>query len=414
MPDARNTTSSGDEEISSQSKGPTAADLGTLVRPLLEALAKLADLESTYLTVFDWDRREQEVRFVFNAGAANVQEGHRIPLPTGLALEAFPGVTTSPRTIEPSQPDSWVAQRLGLKTYVSVPVTVARHRLFGMLCGASRQPRELGETVVGMFESLASIIARHVERKNVEATEERMLIAESQLLSRARAFAEAEHRLKTPLTILQGMTLTLRDRWDDVSEARRTAFHDSMIRSIEVLSKEVERLLREARADVGLPESSPINVDLGPLARELAAAFDGLGPSHAVVADVPRDVKAFVDPTAIYQVFGHLLDNAVKYSPDGGQITIRVTEDAGAAIIDVIDEGVGVPLHVDVFEAFRRGDMRVGQTAGIGLGLHIVRDLVDAMGGTVTARRNPVSGSTFTVRIPDAGSRKLPPRRFER
>lgn len=400
MPDPR-TNVVQRSEISVRPRNPQAADdLGKLVRPLLEALATLADLESTYLTVFDWDRHEQEVCFVFNVGAVNVQEGHRIPLPTAMALESFPGVTRSPKAIERPEPDGWVARRLGLQAYVSVPVTVARHRLFGMLCGASRQPRELSETMVGMFESLAAIIAQHVERLNVEATEHRAIVAEARLLRRARSVAEAEHRLKTPLAVLQGMTLTLRDRWDVFPEAQRIEFHESMIRSIDVLSKEVERLLREARAEVRRPESFPAAVDLGPLVRELAAAFDGLDQSHEVVADVRREVRAFVDPTSIYQVVGHLLDNAVKYSPDGGRITVRVSEEAGFAAIDVIDEGIGLPLDVDVFEPFRRGDRRQDQTPGVGLGLHIVRNLVEAMGGTVTAHHNANAGSTFTVSVP--------------
>jgi signal transduction histidine kinase len=395
------TTASTKEDVPQPSDlgGP---DLGGLVRPLLEALATFADLESTYLTVFDWERHEQEVRFVFNAGEPQVVEGHRIPLPAELSPEAFPGVTRSPQTIGRSQPDSWVAQRLGLKTYVSVPVTVGKHQLFGMLCGASRQPRALSETVVSMFESLAAIIGKHVVRLHTEATEERATAAETQLLSRSRFIAEAEHRLKTPLTVLHGMSLTLRAHQSDLSESARIALNESMIRHVDLLSQEVERLLVEARAEVRIRELSPVDLELGPLVRELAGAFDGLGTAHDVVADVSEEVAAYVDPTAIYQVMGHLLDNAIKYSPNGGRITIRLSRAAGSVAIDVIDEGIGLPSDTDIFEAFSRADPQDGQTPGIGLGLHIVRDLVEAMMGTVTARRNPEGGSTFNVSVPSA------------
>jgi signal transduction histidine kinase len=134
--------------------------------------------------------------------------------------------------------------------------------------------------------------------------------------------------------------------------------------------------------------------------REIAGAFDGLDTTHSVVVDMVREVAAFVDPTAIYQVVGHLLDNAIKYSPSGGRITIRVYEAAGSAAIDVIDEGPGLPVGTDIFEPFSRGDLQDGRRPGIGLGLHIVRDLVEAMDGTATARRNSGAGSTFNVSVP--------------
>jgi len=386
----------------------TSPDLGGLVRPLLEALAALADLESTYLIVFDWDRHEQEVRFVFSAGETQVGEGHRIALPAELSPEAFPGVTRSPQTIARAQADGLVARRLGLKTYVSVPVTAGKHHLYGMLCGASRHPQKLSETVVGIFESFAAIISEHVVRLQMASTEDRVTKAESQLLKRARFVAEAEHRLKTPLTVLHGMSLTLRAHPHDLSDSARAALNGSMIRHIDLLSREVEGLLLEARAEVRMRELSPIDVDLGPLVRDLAAAFDGLGTSHRVVVDMVSEVAAFVDPTAIYQVVGHLLDNAIKYSPSGGLIMIRVSQVADSVSIDISDEGVGLPLNADIFEPFRRGDLQDGRTTGVGLGLHIVRDLVEAMDGTVTARRNPKAGSTFTVKVPSAHLPKRP------
>lgn len=137
--------------------------------------------------------------------------------------------------------------------------------------------------------------------------------------------------------------------------------------------------------------------------REVATAFDGLSLAHHVSADVPHEVAAFVDAGAVYQVLGHLLDNAIKYSPDGGAVTIRLSGSAGSATIDVIDEGIGLPPAVNAFEPFRRGDPEDPGTPGVGLGLHIVRNLVEAMGGTVSARTNPEAGSTFTVTLPPGG-----------
>ena len=114
-------------------------------------------------------------------------------------------------------------------------------------------------------------------------------------------------------------------------------------------------------------------------------------------------------PSALHQVLGHLLDNAVKYSPARGVIRVvgRATPDGAA--IDVADEGPGLPSGVDVFEAFRRGDPQRAGAAGIGLGLHIVRTLVEAMGGTVAAEANDAGGTTFTVSLPSVGSARRQP-----
>lgn len=381
-----------------------SSDIGGLIRPMLEALARLADLESTYLIVFDWERREQEVRFLFAVGRTQIHEGHRLSIPPHVSEEAFPGVTMSPRPLDNHlQPDSLVARRLGLKTFVSVPVITAGHRLYGMLCGASRNARDVSEPVVGIFEAFAAIVAGHLTRVQMKEAEDRATAAEAHLNSRARFLAEAEHRIKTPLTVLRGMSQTLRDRGDELSKPDRIELEQSLVRNVRVLSVELDGLLAEAGADILSRALSPVESDLGALVGEIARAFNGLDDGHQVVAETSGPLRAFADRSAVYQILGHLIDNAVKYSPGGGLITIRGTEDADSTCIEVVDHGVGLPATIDVFEAFRRGTQDQ-HTPGIGLGLHIVRTLVEAMHGTVTARNNPDAGATFTVTLP-AGDR---------
>jgi GAF domain-containing protein len=144
--------------------------LGELARPVLEALAKLTGLDCTYLTVFDWDRREQEVRFVHRAGDVEIAEGSRLALPEGVSQEILLGVTRSPAQMPRTHPDSQSAKRLGLRTYVSVPVVLSKHELFGMVCGASRRAEPVGEPMVSVMESFAQIVADHVSRARVDAT----------------------------------------------------------------------------------------------------------------------------------------------------------------------------------------------------------------------------------------------------
>ncbi len=377
-------------------------DLEGLTRPLLEALAKLAGFESTYLTVFDWDRHTQEVRFVYSV-ENQVSEGITISLPADLRPEAIAGVTRSPVGLTGTDPDSWVAHDLGLQTYVSVPVMAAKHKLYGRVCGASREARDVPETVITVMEFFAKIIADHVTREEVAETEKRVVAAEEKLRSRARFLATAEHMLKTPLTAIEGLPQTLLAHWDVMPEGQRVEVLEAIVRNAEELHRQIDELLIEARADVQARELLKMPVEMGPLVKVISNAFSSLSDAHDVVADSPEGIMASADPAALYQVLGHLLDNAIKYSPGGGTITIRVALIAGDVHIVVIDEGVGVPEEGDIFEAFKRGAAsEIGVAAGVGLGLHIVRNLVEAMGGTVEARRNPSSGSTFTVRLPAA------------
>jgi K+-sensing histidine kinase KdpD len=383
--------------------GPRAGDVDPegLTRPLLEALATIAGLESTYLTVFDWDRREQEVRFVHHAGGVEIEEGSRLPLPSEVSQESLPGVTRSPPQMPKTHPDSQAARRLGLRTYVSVPIVLAKHELFGMVCGASRQAGAVTEPVVAVMEFFATTIADHIARDRVAATEQRATAAEEQLRARARYLAVAEHQLKTPLTSLIGAARLLQDGWRVLDDAQREQFIEMTVRSGEDLSDRIDGLLSEAKADVQSRELVPVDIDLGEFVEAITRATDGLTAGHSVRAHVEAGLALHADPTALHQVLGHLLDNAIKYSPRNAAVNVVAWSTADGIFISVVDEGMGLPEGIDVFQAFKRGgDELVGATPGIGLGLHIVHNLVDAMGGTVTAEANPRRGSTFTVRLP--------------
>jgi signal transduction histidine kinase len=115
------------------------------------------------------------------------------------------------------------------------------------------------------------------------------------------------------------------------------------------------------------------------------------------------DVWATADRAALHRVFGNLIDNAIKYSPDGGAITLRTRNRGGHAEIEVRDHGIGIVEGVDVFAPFQRAERdAMSDVAGVGLGLYIVRNLVEAMGGTVGVSANEDGGCTFTVDLHSA------------
>ena len=119
--------------------------------------------------------------------------------------------------------------------------------------------------------------------------------------------------------------------------------------------------------------------------------------------DVPESVVVDTDPSRLRQVIVNLLDNAVKYSPRGGRVELRVAERDGSIAIEVADQGLGIPEEAQerIFEKFVRLDpeMRRG-VGGSGLGLYISQELVERMGGRLRVDSQPGHGSTFTIQLP--------------
>jgi len=213
--------------------------------------------------------------------------------------------------------------------------------------------------------------------------------------------AQAEHRLKTSLALIGGWAATLDDEWDHLPEVRRREGVAIIRRASEELNEQTTRLLHQTRAELLALELHPVQLDLSAVLDVTAHAFDGLSDGHRVVhATSGASVIIEVDPTALHEVLAHLVENAMKYSPVGTDITLRTILDVcrGWVVVEVVDEGIGIPEDIDVFAAFQRGVE--GGAPGVGLGLYVVRNLVQAMGGEVRARRNDGPGSTFSVRLP--------------
>jgi signal transduction histidine kinase len=230
--------------------------------------------------------------------------------------------------------------------------------------------------------------------------EARATAAEGRLRSQTMLLAEAEHRLKTALAVITGWAATLEDRWDQLDDARRLEGLAIIRKSAEGMADQARQLLHDARAEIRQLDLAPVALDLREVLHVNVATFEGLSQTHAIVhtSEPDADVTIQVDPAALQQVLGHLLENAVKYSPVASTVTVAAHRHDDEVVIDIVDEGVGIPEEVDVFAPFQRG---TSDAEGAGLGLYIVRNLVRAMGGDVHAARNESGrGSTFSVHLP--------------
>jgi two-component system, OmpR family, sensor kinase len=229
-------------------------------------------------------------------------------------------------------------------------------------------------------------------------------------LSRQRRFAaDASHELRTPLTSISGHARML-DEWalDGDKETAR--------RSVGTIREEagrmrglIESLLTLTRGDEGAPMEVG-RYDLGAVGKEATetarAAVDGKLSVDFV--PIEQEVTATFDRERVLQVASILLDNAVKYTPDGGSVTVSVGEGDGSVALAVSDTGVGIseeqlPL---IFERFYRADPSRSE-GGAGLGLSIARQIAEAHGGQIGAESTPGTGSTFTLLLPRNGPGSL-------
>jgi two-component system phosphate regulon sensor histidine kinase PhoR len=217
--------------------------------------------------------------------------------------------------------------------------------------------------------------------------------------------ANVSHELKTPLSVIKACTETLIDgAVEDVEHRGR--FLGNIAAQSDRLHALILDMLSLARIESGeeLFDFKVVGLRataLDCLARHLPRAEGRRQALHLEPGG--EGVEAWADPEAVNHILDNLLDNAVKYTPEGGEVRVRVWADGGQALIEVRDNGIGIPAAdlPRVFERFYRVDRaRSREMGGTGLGLSIVKHLIQAMHGTVSATSEPGVGTTFTISLP--------------
>ena len=213
------------------------------------------------------------------------------------------------------------------------------------------------------------------------------------------------HEIQTPLTAIRGYTETLAE--GPVAPEDQERYLAVILRNTERLERLLQDLLLLSRAEGGQLTLEPVRIDVAEacsaLVSELEVRFRNADLSTEVEGS--GTALAMCDRRALERVLLNLLDNAIKYTPKGGWITIRVGTEAGEILIEIRDTGVGIPSRDlgRIFERFYRVDRsRSREVGGTGLGLSIVRHLAEAMGGSVSVESEVERGSTFRVRLPAA------------
>ena len=218
--------------------------------------------------------------------------------------------------------------------------------------------------------------------------------------------ADASHELRTPLTVMRGELESLAQDAALGRETRETL--GSVLEEVARLGEIVESLFALSRLDAGEAPAQWLRFDLAELAATTAGQMGLLATDKNVTMECDSSCVAPVegDRARLKQVIVNLLDNAIKYTPSGGRVRLSVRREQGFAILDVADDGPGIPAEAlpHVFKRFFRVDpSRSREQGGAGLGLAIVKSICAAHGADVEVTSVPGRGSIFRVRQPLAG-----------
>jgi PAS domain S-box-containing protein len=294
------------------------------------------------------------------------------------------------------QPD----QTMGL---VGVPIS-SKDNILGVLGGICRGTRALSPNQVQLLTTIGHQLGIAVENAQLahQAAEVKILREIDRL--RSELIANVSHELRTPLGLIKISCSSL--MMDDAEFDRET--QQKFLHNIDEETGKLERIV-EHLLDLGRLESGRLRLDkqstnLSELAENVAHTMETLSAQHRLASSLPAEpLFATVDAKRIEQVLRNLLDNAIKYSPEGGTITLQGFQDDSQIVFSVSDEGIGIPADEwdRIFERFHRVENEITRRQrGAGLGLAVCRGIVEAHGGHIWVESQPGAGSTFSFTLP--------------
>ncbi len=391
-------------------------------RAIVRLTSEQLGMRSAFLGHFQGDA--EVVLASHNApGGCDITAGTVFPVSHSFCSGIAGSVEPRPLLIENTYADPVLASHPAaalfptIGSYLGVPLVLADETLFGTLCVVDPEPRTFPPEQVGFLVVLARLLATQIERDR-ELEERRRVEAEIAAALEVQSAANAElrrlnkvksdfvsvvsHEFRTPLTSIRGFSELIRDRDFDRSDVK--AFADEINQNACRLSRMIDEMLDLDRMQSGRPNVRRQQLDLNAVIFEVAGSLRPTSPEHVIRLHLDPALPLVVgDRDRLTQVVTNLLANAIKYSPEGGTITVISQQEGNAVHVAVQDAGIGIaPEALEaIFERYARVEAETGgPIPGTGLGLPIVREIVGLHGGQVWADSSVGRGSIFHVMLP--------------
>jgi K+-sensing histidine kinase KdpD len=287
---------------------------------------------------------------------------------------------------------------------LAVPLQVSQDRLGVLVLEAYRRPASFSQADVPFIQTLADLIALAIDRAKLQAKADAVLAARQADRLRSEVMATLSHELRTPLSAIKGYTTALLLEEVSWPEAKRLEFLRLMDEECDNLQAMISEILDSSLIEVGQLTIEVEPVRLPRLAQEAADEMQRHTDAHHLAVSFPADFPMIdADPRRVRQVIRSILDNAIKYSPQGGLIVIRGEARPTDVVVSIADQGVGISPEdlIPLFEKYFRVKSPTGyHVPGTGLGLPVARAIVEAHGGRIWAESQVGQGTTLYFSLP--------------
>jgi signal transduction histidine kinase len=333
---------------------------------------------------------------VFNAGRACLVSG------SGAVAEAMADMRPANRVVYAR---SLHTEQLPLCT-LAAPISVGDQKYGVLVLETLRGSVLFTEADIPFIQTIADLIATAIDRARLEAKADAVREARESERMRAELMATLSHELRIPLTAIKGYTSAL--LLEDISWTKEKQME--FLHLVEDECENMEGMIKDI-LDSSIIDVSQLNLELEPirlpyLVRDVVIDIQRRDKNHDLIVDMPSGYPLVDgDPRWIRQVLRNILDNAIKYSPDGGLIVIRGEMRSASVVISISDQGIGISPEdqIPLFEKFFRVRSALHyHVAGTGLGLPIARTIIEAHGGRIWVESKVGQGTTVFFSLPKA------------
>ena len=318
----------------------------------------------------------------------------------------YPSLTTNVRTIaDATNPGTYHPSPVKLASLLILPLRTRREVIGALIIAANDPDRAMTDEKLPLAELLTERASLAIEnaRLYTEQVEARHKLED---LSRLKDefLSIASHELRTPVTSIKGYTQLAKTLIKEGDLDTSEEYLDIALDQIDRMSRLILELLDVSRIETGRLEIRREPIHWAPFVRDVVHRHHTAVSDRRFHVSIPDDDKVVHgDRDRLEQVLGNLLENAVKYSPEGSDVTVTVDDKGDALVTAVCDRGIGIPTDelAQVFERFHRG-RHVSSTnyGGLGLGLYITKQIIERHGGTIWVESKEGHGTTFSFSLP--------------